>query len=143
MKTAEIVRLVDKAYSALHVLDNITWTEYREKCRALAEEEERRHRKGAPVGWKWPSGATVGNAGKFFVVKRIAEHLTGAHRPLTLADAISCQPSALFAASLVENYRERIGAAWAGLDARQLAELDYCEFVDNAAATRSRNVQAA
>jgi hypothetical protein len=133
MKTSEINRLVDKAYSALDVLNNITWTSYRDKLCDMACAEERDHRK--PFGRfghpPMPKGASVVAAGKLFAVKRIAERLTGKGHQPTIADVISYQPSAIYAASLVDNYRERIEAAWAGLDVAQLAELDYCEFVGN------------
>lgn len=137
MRTAEINAIVDKAYDALDVVNNMTWTPYRDNCYAMAVAEERTHRRmGLHIGHAYPRGATVEAAAKLFVVKRIAEALTaseqGSTRKLTIRDLIRVQPSACYAASIAANYgaecmtalgRERLG---------QLAdELDYVQFVND------------
>lgn len=134
MKTREINALVEPAYRALHVLNNITWTGYRDRCFEMACAEERQHRRGAPNDWRWPKGCSIQAAGRLFVVRRIAENLLGAgrggHLP-TLADVLHYQPSAIYAASIVANHRERIAEAWKTTDVAKLADLDYVQFVNN------------
>ena len=133
MNTNQINKLVDKAYTALDCLNHIDWTPYRNRCFDMACEEERGHRKGAPNGHEWPRNATVAAAGRFFVVLRIAQTLTKhngrTERSLTIKDLLHCQPSAIYAASIVANYGAQIVTAWQGLDVAALADLDYVEFV--------------
>lgn len=134
MKTKEINRIVDRAYSALHVLNNIKWTAYRDRCFQMAAQEERDHRRGKPADVRLPAGASVPAAARLFVVKRIAKYLshTGkqTHRP-TIADVLSYPPSAIYAASIVANYGAEILRAWKGQDIARLADLDYCQFINN------------
>lgn len=124
----ELIALADKAFTQLHTLNNLAWTNYRDRLYAMACEEERGHRRGAPVGWVHPRGATVAAAGKLFAVKRIAQELLR-ERPATIADVLSFQPSAIYAASLVANYRDVCAAALKDFDLKQLATLDYCKLV--------------
>src|ERR1017187_9144449 len=116
MKAAEINRIVERAYTALDVLNNISsCAPYRDMCYTLARGEELRHRRGRPDCVALPKGASVNAAARFFVVNRIAEALTSAAQP-NLASVIHWQPSALYAASLVANYRDTIGTAWHDAD---------------------------
>ncbi len=131
MRTREINAIVDRAYSALDVLNNITWTGYRDRCYNMACAEERGHRQGAPVGWTWPKGASVNAAARMFVVKRIAEALVDPEHAPTIAGVISMQPSAVYAASIVANYGAKCRKALEGMDLKQLADLDYVAFVNN------------
>lgn len=132
-RTTEINKLVSRAYTALGILDNITWTKYRKICFDLAVKEEKQHRLCKPASAPpYTAGATVAAAGRFFVVYRIAQYATGVLRMPTIKELISSQPSALYAASLVANFPKDIGEALndAGVSAKDLAELDYVEFVE-------------
>ncbi len=131
MKTRDINRIVDSAYSALYPLNNIKWTAYRDRCAAMAESEERDHRRGKPDSVTLPKGASVKAAARLFVVKRIAESMAGVGHQPTIADVISYQSSAIYAASLVANYRDVIAEAWKDQDYASLASLDYCEFIND------------
>lgn len=125
MNTREINAIVSKAYSRLDVLNNISLTPYRDRCFRMACEEERDHRRFKPDGLRIP--ASVADAGRFFVVLRVAECLLG-KRP-DIKDLISTQPSAFYAASLVANYQKEIREALTGIELRVLVGLDYCELV--------------
>lgn len=133
MRTKEINAIVDSAYSALQFLNNKTWTAYRDRCYDMACEEERGHRRGAPNGWSWPKGASVNAAARMFVVKRIAEELTG-ERPIKIADILHTQGSAVYAAALVANFGDEIRKAWSSPGIETIAalkELDYVQFVND------------
>lgn len=130
MRTKEINRLVDPAYSALHVLNAHTWTAYRDKCRALACEEERQHRRGKPADVRIPKGASIDAAARMFVVKRIAGYLLGEHVP-TIGHILHYQPSAIYAAAIVANYREECAEALKDCNLRALADLDYVQFIND------------
>jgi hypothetical protein len=132
MNTREINLLAGKAYAALQVLNNITWTPYRDKLHDMASAEERQHRHCTPNSWCFPKGASVSAAAKLFAVKRIAEALTGEKKP-SIADYLHCQGSAFYAHSIVANYRKECRAALKGHDLAALAALDYVEFVNNGA----------
>ena len=123
-----INKLVDTAYGRLDVLNNIKWTAYRDNCLDKAMAEERQHRNGTQRGRIYPKGASVNAAARLFVVSRIAQFMVGHSMP-SIADVLSHQPSAIYAAALVANYGEQIKQAWAGLDIDALATLDYCELV--------------
>lgn len=141
MKTRDILKLIEPAYSRLHCLNDISLTKYRDRCYDMAVAEERGHRRGAPDGHEWPAGASVNAAGRFFVVNRIAQYISGYPMP-TIGDVLSFQESAIYAAAIVANYRAEIVKAWVPLATnsqpialtfaqycQQLAALDYCTFV--------------
>jgi len=133
MRTKEINAIVERAYSALHVLNNITWTGYRDRCFEMACSEERQHRRGAPAGWRWPAGASVQAAARLFVVKRIAECLSEPENVPSIGSVLHYQPSAIYAASIVANYGAECRKAFEGMNLKQLADLDYMHFVNNGA----------
>lgn len=119
--------LADRAYSALQFLNSKTWTSYRDRCFDLALAEERQHRRGKPEDLKIPSSAEA--CARMFVVKRIAQELLPDGRKATIADVISYQPSAIYAASIVANYAEECSKALEAFDLKALSELDYCKLV--------------
>lgn len=119
------VTLIGKAYSALDPLNDIKMTAYRDQCYALALAEERQHRRHSQFQW----GLTLATAARLFVVKRIAEHML-TQRRTTIADVLTYQASAIYAASIVANYRTTITTLWAGFDIAELAELDYAALVE-------------
>ena len=130
--TAQINRIVDSAYTALTVLDNLSLTRHRKRLYGMACDQERWHRCGAPDGHQWPKGASIPAAARLFAVKRIAEALTATgDRKATVADCIQWQPSAFYAASLAANFGAEILRAWEGQDIAALADLNYVAFVNN------------
>jgi hypothetical protein len=132
-ETTRINRIADEAYTRLDALNDITMTAYRNVCFRMALEEECGHRLSAPAGWRRPKGASAQAAARMFVVKRIAEALTATDdRKLTIKDVLRTQPSAVYAASIVANYRDEVMRAWDGLDVAELADLDYCKLVGSA-----------
>lgn len=126
---AQKLKLTREAFDRLHVLNNIDWNSHREKIHALCCEEEKGHRGWGPDFAKYhPTAASVSDCARIFTVKRIAEYLIGERMPRGKM-FLHCQKSAFYAAGLVDEYRKQIRKAWRGLDVKELAALDYCEFV--------------
>ena len=63
---------IDKAFSQLHVLSNITWTPYRDEIFNMNKKDEKRHRYNRPSS---DFDASVNDCAKMFTVKHIAESL--------------------------------------------------------------------
>lgn len=127
MTTKEKVKLVDAAFSALHPLANITWSNHPQELLRMCIEEEKKHR-GYDFSRSHPHAVSVATAAKLFAVKRLAEYLTG-HRMPKGKDFLHTQRSCFYAAGLVDAHRKIIRKAWRKLPINELAELDYCEFV--------------
>lgn len=129
----ETIRLANRAFDLLEVLNNQSWTSHREACFALARDEEKRHRGGGPSFSRHHLGAaSVADCARHFVVKRIAEYLlTPRDKWPTGRDLIHTQPSALYACGLADEFGDNIRKAWDGLDLSQLATLDYLVLVQD------------
>ena len=127
MTTKEKVKLVIQAFHALYPLANINWTNYPQDLLGMCIEEEKKHR-GDDFNRSHPNAVSVAVAARMFAVKRIAEYLTG-HRMPKGKDFLHFQRSCFYAAGLVDAHRKIIRKAWRKLPVKELAELDYCEFV--------------
>ena len=91
----------------------------------MAQEEERGHR-----GWG-PHFAKIGvtDAARLFVVKRVAEYLTGKSKMPRGKEFLYIQRSCFQCAGLVDAYRKEIRKAWRKFNVAELTTLDYCEGV--------------
>ena len=117
----QIKKVIDKAYSELHVLSNITWTPYRDEIFDMNKKDEKRHRYNRPSS---DFEASVNDCAKMFTVKNIAESLLNRDKH-TVKDLINIRKSCLYSQSVVENYRDKILDAWKDQDLKYLADLDY------------------
>ena len=70
----EIMKKVNKAFSELYVLSNITWTPYRDVLFKMNKKDEKQHRFG---NWSeyHKGAASINDCAKLFTVKHIAESL--------------------------------------------------------------------
>ena len=123
----EIVKTIDRAYSKLHVLNNIKWTAFRDDLFDMNKQDEIKHRKS--MDRDYSKVASISNCAKLFVVHNIAESLLNACK-YTVKDYLIIRKSCLYAQSLVENYKEIIEKAWSGENIKSLADLDYISLVD-------------
>lgn len=128
MSTKEKLKLVEAAFNRLAFLDNISWTNYRDRLFELCHEEEKQHRSGTFRENHTADTMSASVAARVMAVKRVAEYLSG-HRMPRGKDFLHYQKSCFQAAGLVDGYRKEIRKAWRGLDVAALASLDYCEFV--------------
>lgn len=124
----EIIKRINKAYSKLYILSNITWTPYRDDLFKMIRKEEKRHRGG---NWSeyHQNSASINDCARMFTVKYIAENLLKPDLH-TVKDLLNIKQSCLYAQSLVENYGDRIRKAWIDEDIKYLSDLDYIALVD-------------
>jgi len=122
----QIKKIIDKAYSDLYVLSNITWTPYRDEIFDLNKKDEKQHRFNRPSS---DFEASVNDCAKLFTVKNIAESLLNGNKH-TIKDLINIRKSCLYAQSVVENYKDKILEAWKDQNIKYLADLDYISLID-------------
>ena len=122
----QIKKVIDTAFSQLHVLSNITWTPYRDEIFNMNKKDEKRHRYNRPSS---DFEASVNDCAKLFTVKNIAESLLNRDKH-TVKDLINIRKSCLYSQSVVENYRDKILDAWKDQDLKYLASLEYIALID-------------
>jgi hypothetical protein len=123
----EIVKTIDRAYSKLHILNNIKWTAFRDDLFNMNKQDEIRHRKN--MDRNYLKVASISNCAKLFVVHNIAESLLNKYK-YTIKDLLVIRKSCLYSQSLVENYRKEIEKAWIDEDIKALADLDYISLIN-------------
>ena len=124
----QIIKRINKAFSKLHILSNITWTPYRDELFNMNRKEEKQHRFG---DWaeNHRGSASVNDCAKLFTVKHIAESLLNPNR-WCVKDLLIIKKSCIYSQSLVNNYGDRIKKAWIDEDINYLANLDYVALVN-------------
>ena len=125
-KQKQIKKVIDKAYSKLHVLSNITWTPYRDEIFNMNKKDEKRHRYNRPSS---DFESSINDCAKMFTVKHIAESLLKANQ-YQVKDIIRIRKSCLYSQSVVENYKDKILDAWKDEDLKYLANLDYIALIN-------------
>ena len=123
----EIVKTIDRAYSKLHVLNNIKWTAFRDDLFDMNKQDEIKHRKS--MDRDYSKIASISSCAKLFVVHNIAESLLNKYK-YTIKDLLVIRKSCLYSQSLVENYRKEIEKAWIDEDIKALADLDYISLIN-------------
>ncbi len=124
----EIVKRINKAFSKLYVLSNITWTPYRDDLFNMNRKDEKQHRVG---DWSeyHKDAASISDCAKMFTVKHIAQNLLTIEK-WKIKDLLSIRKSCLYAQAIVENYGDKIRKAWLDEDIKYLANLDYVSLVN-------------
>jgi len=122
----KMCKVIDKAFSQLHILSNITWTPYRDEIFDLNKKDEKQHRFNRPSS---DFETSVNICAKMFTVKNIAESLLNVEK-YKVKDLINIRKSAIYSQSVVENYRDKILDAWKDQDLKYLADLDYIALID-------------
>ena len=124
----EIMKKVNKAFSELYVLSNITWTPYRDVLFKMNKKDEKQHRVG---DWSeyHKGAASINDCAKLFTVKQIAESLFNKDK-YKVDDLLKIRQSNIYAQSVVSNYERKILRAWKDQDLNFLANLDYISLVN-------------
>ena len=122
----EIVKRINKAYSKLYILSNITWTPYRDVVFKMNKEDEKQHRFNRPSS---DFEASINDCARLFTVKHIAESLLNPNK-WQVKDLLVIKKSCIYSQSLVNNYGDRIKKAWIDEDIKYLANLDYISLID-------------
>lgn len=118
-------QLINTAFGALEVLNNVRMTPYRTQLFDLCLAEERDSR-GGRVGKEFD--ATPSECARMFCVRTIATFLLNPSRVPSVSDYLHILPSRFLAAALVLNYRPLIEAALKDFNLSELAALDYREL---------------
>ena len=124
----EIIKRINKAYSSLFILSNITWTPYRDELFRMNRKDEKQHRSG---DWAehHKNSAPINDCARLFVVSDIARSLLD-DKKYDTKHLILIKKSVVYAQSVVENYKDRILKAWQDEDIKYLADLDYIALVN-------------
>ena len=122
----QIKKVIDQAFSQLHILSNITWTPYRDEIFNMNKKDEKRHRYNRPSS---DFESSINDCAKMFTVKHIAESLLNVEK-WKVKDLLRIKKSCLYSQSVVENYRDRIVDAWKDQDIKYLSNLDYISLID-------------
>lgn len=127
--TKEKLTLVAKAYKALEHVFYSKMRNHAEETLKVAISEEKQHRGfGSDFAAYHPAAATVNQCAKMFVVKRVADYISGERLP-DLKDYFHTQQSAFMCAAIALEFGDEVRQAWAAFDIRELAAFDYVEFV--------------
>ena len=113
-------QIIQNAYSALRVLNNISWNSYREDIYKLEKQYEKSHRNYCN-GKKFNFSVDI--ASKLFTVQHIASALMGTRHDIK--SYLFIKKSIFLAESLVINYEEKIREALKDFNINELASLDY------------------
>ena len=126
----EIVKRINKAYSSLYILSNITWTPYRDELFKMNRKEEKQHRT-CMSNWAehHKNSASINDCARLFTVKHIAESLLNPNK-WDVKDLLTIKKSCVYSQSLVKNYGDRIQKAWIDEDIFYLRDLDYISLVN-------------
>ena len=135
----QIKKIIDQAYSKLHILSNITWTPYRDEIFDMNKKDEKRHRFNRPSS---DFEASINDCAKMFTVKNIAESLLNIDK-WKVKDLINIRKSALYSQSVVENYKDKIVEAWKDEDLKYLADLDYIALINWTSYTEQQKIKVA
>ena len=124
----EIIKRINKAYSSLYILSNITWTPYRDDLFKMNRKDEKQHRSGDWSNYH-KNSAPINDCARLFVVNDIAKSLLNLEKWKT-KDLIKIKKSVVYAQSVVENYKDKILKAWQDENIEYLANLDYISLVN-------------
>ena len=124
----EIVKRINKAYSKLYILSNITWTPYREDLFKMNRKDEKQHRVGDWANYH-KNSASINDCARLFTVKHIAESLLNPNK-WEVEDLLKVKKSCVYSQSFVKNYGDRIQKAWIDEDIFYLRDLDYISLVN-------------
>ena len=128
MKQKELINTINQAYSKLRVLNNITWTAYREDLFGMNLKDEKKHRQsfgGDHRKYETP----MADCARLFVVQHIAQAIKNPDL-YKIQDILHIRESAIKAQALVNNYGKLIVEAWKDEDINNLARLDYIALID-------------
>ena len=127
------LKLATLAFDRLHVLNNQGWRNHRTILLDLVRKEEKQHRSG--IGGTFnahhPHALSVSATSQILAMHRVADYLCGLRMPAP-KDVLHMQPSAIYAAALVDGFGPAIRTAWADLPPGAIANLvaiDYVQLV--------------
>lgn len=130
MNQKQIINTINRAYQKLSVLNNITWTAYRDDLFSMNLKDEKKHRQsfgGEHRQYETPQA----DCARLFVVQHIATSILNPDL-YKVQDLLHIRESAIRAQALVNNYGKLVLQAWKDEDIKALSQLDYVSLVDYA-----------
>jgi len=99
--------LINDCYDRLNVLNDVTWTRYRDDLFKMERKSERDHRKCRFDGREYSKRAiSINDSARYFACKHILDALV--QEPPSVKGFLSLKRSIFYGHSLVANYRTRI-----------------------------------
>ena len=99
--------LINDCYDRLNVLNDVTWTRYRDDLFKMERKSERDHRNTWCDGREYSKRAiSINDSARFFACKHILDALV--QEPPSVKGFLSLKRSIFYGHSLVANYRTRI-----------------------------------
>lgn len=126
MTKKESIKMIHKAYDALECLNNISWSKYRDRLYDMNKQGEKQHDKVRPESCS--RGLSISDSAKLFTVCWIAGYLIDTRNAPDAKDYINMRSEAFYAYSVSQQYGKEILKAWAGMDIKAIASLDYAEL---------------
>ena len=127
----KLKKVINTAYDKLHILNNITWSPYRDIIFNLNKEDEKKHRNAGTsyTNQKRNYEMSINDCSKMFTVKNISESILKKEK-YNIKDLIRIRKSAIYSQSVVENYEDKILVAWENEDINFLSNLDYMSLIN-------------
>jgi len=120
--------LINDCYDRLNVLNDVTWTRYRDDLFKMERKSERDHRNTWCDGREYSKRAiSINDSARFFACKHILDALV--QEPPSIKGFLSLKRSIFYGHSLVANYRTRIERCLDGFNFRDFKQLDYVDLV--------------
>lgn len=127
MNHKDTIALINQAYEALSVLNDIDTTNYRDELCAMRMKDERRHR-AANSNATNSYLCTVRDAARMFVVRDLSNWSKA--DSMRAADMLGMAPAYQQAAMVASRYMYHVAHALAGFNIDQLRKLDYVALVN-------------
>ena len=122
--------LINDCYDRLNVLNDVTWTRYRDDLFKMERKSERDHRKCRFDGGEYSKRAiSINDSARYFACKHILVALV--QEPPNLKGFLSLKRSIFYGHSLVANYRTRIERCLDGFNFRDFKKLNYVDLVNS------------
>ena len=120
--------LINDCYDRLNVLNDVTWTRYRDDLFKMERKSERDHRNTWCDGREYSKRAiSINDSARFFACKHILDALV--QEPPSVKRFLSLKRSIFYGHSLVANYRTRIERCLDGFNFRDFKKLNYVDLV--------------
>ena len=132
MINAKEKKLIEDGFNRLYLLNNKTWTPYRENIFNINRKIERKHRDSFGGGRYYPPGTSISLVAKYWSVKHILDALYQTHKPYQVKDFLFINESAFLGQALAEEYQEELLESFLDFNFNKFQRFDYCEMVSDA-----------
>ena len=122
--------LINDCYCRLGVLNDITWTAYRDDVFKVEKKYERKHRNTwGDRRYYSRKAITINDSARYFACKHILNALV--EEPPGIKSYLHLKRSVFMGFYLVANYRDKIEKSLDGFDLGAFDDLDYADMVQS------------